>query len=274
MPGVSGRATWSGSWPRTCPSTRSCSRVSRWRAERSRRSTRPTPRDEVHHQLNDAGATIARDRPAVPRRRPGSGRGHPTYRDLRARRRPTASRRSLDLFGEPLAEPGRGRPARRRGGAALLVGHDRPVQGRDADHRNLVANVAPGASRRIGPGRRRRRRWRCCRSSTSTACRCCMNLRAARGRHRRDDAALRPRGVPPAASRSTGSPRLVRRAADRRSRWPSTRSSTSTTCRASQQVFSGAAPLGAELAEAVGKRLGCEVVQGYGMTELSPVSAT
>ncbi len=39
-----------------------------------------------------------------------------------------------------------------------------------------------------------------------------------------------------------------------------------------KQVFSGAAPLGGELAEACAKRIGCEVVQGYGMTELSPVS--
>jgi len=39
-----------------------------------------------------------------------------------------------------------------------------------------------------------------------------------------------------------------------------------------EQMFSGAAPLSAELALAVGKRVGCEVVQGYGMTELSPVS--
>jgi acyl-CoA synthetase (AMP-forming)/AMP-acid ligase II len=39
-----------------------------------------------------------------------------------------------------------------------------------------------------------------------------------------------------------------------------------------RQVFSGAAPLSAELAIAAGQRLGCEVVQGYGMTELSPVS--
>jgi len=35
---------------------------------------------------------------------------------------------------------------------------------------------------------------------------------------------------------------------------------------------SGAAPLSAELALEAGSRLGCEVVQGYGMTELSPVS--
>ena len=39
-----------------------------------------------------------------------------------------------------------------------------------------------------------------------------------------------------------------------------------------RQIFSGAAPLGAELAAQASERLGCEVVQGYGMTELSPVS--
>ena len=39
-----------------------------------------------------------------------------------------------------------------------------------------------------------------------------------------------------------------------------------------KQVFSGAAPLGADLAAAAADRVGCEVVQGYGMTELSPVS--
>jgi 4-coumarate--CoA ligase len=38
------------------------------------------------------------------------------------------------------------------------------------------------------------------------------------------------------------------------------------------QVFSGAAPLSAELALECGERLDCEVVQGYGMTELSPVT--
>jgi 4-coumarate--CoA ligase len=39
-----------------------------------------------------------------------------------------------------------------------------------------------------------------------------------------------------------------------------------------KSLFSGAAPLGGELAEEAATRLGCEVVQGYGMTELSPVS--
>jgi acyl-CoA synthetase (AMP-forming)/AMP-acid ligase II len=37
-------------------------------------------------------------------------------------------------------------------------------------------------------------------------------------------------------------------------------------------VFSGAAPLGADLASEAAARIGCDVVQGYGMTELSPVS--
>ncbi len=37
-------------------------------------------------------------------------------------------------------------------------------------------------------------------------------------------------------------------------------------------LFSGAAPLDTELAEAVRARLGCKIRQGYGMTEMSPVS--
>ncbi len=39
-----------------------------------------------------------------------------------------------------------------------------------------------------------------------------------------------------------------------------------------KNIFSGAAPLSAELAIECGQRLDCEVVQGYGMTELSPVT--
>jgi acyl-CoA synthetase (AMP-forming)/AMP-acid ligase II len=39
-----------------------------------------------------------------------------------------------------------------------------------------------------------------------------------------------------------------------------------------QLVFSGAAPLGAELEQACQQRLGCRVSQGYGMTESSPVT--
>ncbi len=39
-----------------------------------------------------------------------------------------------------------------------------------------------------------------------------------------------------------------------------------------RKMFCGAAPLGAELSDEAQKRIGCAVVQGYGMTELSPVS--
>lgn len=39
-----------------------------------------------------------------------------------------------------------------------------------------------------------------------------------------------------------------------------------------KKIFSGAAPLGQELSDEAQKRVGCAVVQGYGMTELSPVS--
>ncbi|MDX1889108.1 4-coumarate--CoA ligase family protein [Mycolicibacterium sp. 050158] len=39
-----------------------------------------------------------------------------------------------------------------------------------------------------------------------------------------------------------------------------------------RSIMSGAAPLDEELGKAVSSRLGCQVVQGYGMSELSPVS--
>lgn len=39
-----------------------------------------------------------------------------------------------------------------------------------------------------------------------------------------------------------------------------------------EQVFSGAAPMGPELSNAVGTRLNCVSLQGYGMTELAPVA--
>lgn len=39
-----------------------------------------------------------------------------------------------------------------------------------------------------------------------------------------------------------------------------------------KRIFCGAAPLGAELGAEAAERIGCAVVQGYGMTELSPIS--
>ena len=42
--------------------------------------------------------------------------------------------------------------------------------------------------------------------------------------------------------------------------------------RSLQVMMSGAAPLGGDVAAAVGARLGCTVMQGYGLTETSPVA--
>ncbi|HEX3557641.1 MAG TPA: 4-coumarate--CoA ligase family protein [Pyrinomonadaceae bacterium] len=39
-----------------------------------------------------------------------------------------------------------------------------------------------------------------------------------------------------------------------------------------KMIFSGAAPLGAELSQECSARLGCDIVQGYGMTETSPAT--
>jgi acyl-CoA synthetase (AMP-forming)/AMP-acid ligase II len=41
---------------------------------------------------------------------------------------------------------------------------------------------------------------------------------------------------------------------------------------AMRTIMSGAAPLGAELSDQVAERIGCKVVQGYGLTETSPVT--
>jgi acyl-CoA synthetase (AMP-forming)/AMP-acid ligase II len=41
-----------------------------------------------------------------------------------------------------------------------------------------------------------------------------------------------------------------------------------------KMIMSGAAPLGAELADRVSQRTDCNVIQGYGMTETSPVTHT
>ena len=82
-----------------------------------------------------------------------------------------------------------------------------------------------------------------------------MNLGLHVGADDRDDAAVRPRAVPAACSRTTASPAPTscRRSC---SRWPSIRWSTSTTCPSLKTVISGAAPLGARAGRAVAERIG------------------
>ena len=136
----------------------------------------------------------------------------------------------------------------------VLERHHRPAQGRDAhppqpgrEHPAVRGGVRRALGRRSTPGRPA----------------VLPHLRHGRdhepgplhGRDRRHAAALRSRVVPADAPDATASPTRTwcRRSC---SPWPSTRWSTSTTSAACASIFSGAAPLGAELAAAASARLG------------------
>ena len=161
-------------------------------------------------------------------------------------------------------------PRRRHRGAAVLVGHHRAGQGRRSSR---TATSSRTCCQFAADGPRRVRHEDPRRPAVLPHLRHDRDDEPgpAQARHGRDDAEVRPHRVPAdhlRVPRSTGS------TSPRRwpSRWPSTRWSTSTTSPASTSIFSGAAPLDAELGHAMGKRLSCTVLQGYGMTELSPVS--
>ena len=179
------------------------------------------------------GRALPRDRPPLlDRARRAAAARRRRRGDLRHRRGGRRRRRSPTCSRPPARRPARSPidPADDVVVAAVLERHDRAVQGRDAD--------APQPRREHRAVRRRAAASRdgrdasspCCRSSTSTACRSLMNCGLRVGRDDRHDAALRPRAVPRGRSSSTRVTRSLRRAADRASRWPSTRSSTSTTC--------------------------------------------
>ena len=90
--------------------------------------------------------------------------------------------------------------------------------------------------------------------------------------HHRHHAPLRPGGLPPEQSRSTGRPSPSWSPSS--SAWPTTRLSTPTTCRRCEVLGVGAAPLGAEPEQRCAERLGCMTIQGYGMTETTALVAT
>ena len=139
-------------------------------------------------------------------------------------------------------------------------------------HRNLVANIVQIAGRRST-------------SSTDDAfvavlpffhiygMQVLMNMGLRGRRHDRDDAALRPRAVPPAAPGARPHPR-VRRAADGRRAGEAPDRRQVRPVRAAQRSSPAPRRCRPSWPPSAGARLGCEVVQGYGMTELSPVSAT
>ncbi len=131
----------------------------RQRALHRRRAGRPArglPGPDGRHHRGPAGAGRVRREGGRARRR---RRGRPGRRG-----RPRLHRRPARLHRCATRTGGRpGRPCR----AALLLGHLRPAQGRDADPPQPGGEPAADSGLLAGGGRARVR-WPCCRSSTST----------------------------------------------------------------------------------------------------------
>ena len=136
-------------------------------------------RDGHHHQSHlptrggglpapGRGSVAAGDHSDVPRDRPGGRRGHRGGGDRghgRGRRRD-----AVVIVVRRAHRPSTGRLCGARGRAALLVGHHRSAQRGDAhppqpgrQHRSNGTHLHPAQGEVA---------WPCCRSSTSTGCRC------------------------------------------------------------------------------------------------------
>ena len=183
---------------------------------------------ELAHQLVDSGAEAAVHGLAVP------GPGHrrdARGRPLRERDRRAGRRGGLHLAARPAGHDGRAAGAHRRPGrhrrAAVLLGHHRPGQGRDPHPPQPGGQPVPGRpvfqldADRSDPGR----------AAVLPHLRHDRDdeQRPVPAGHRGHDAEVRPGRVPaghlrPTGSTSSTSPRRSR------SRWPSTRSSRTTTC--------------------------------------------
>ena len=233
---------------------------------------------ELAHQLADSGRQAALHGLAVPRpgAAPRSPRpGCPPTRWSRWTRS-RASPRCADLLGHH-GRAARARPstADRHRGAALLVGHDRPRQGRDP-HAPQPRREPACSSRAMGH-----------RSASDTdrvlavlpffhiyGMTVLLNLACASGRPR-DDAEVRPGRVPARDHPSTTAARTSTSPRRSPSRWPSTRSSTSTTSRrARRDLLRAPRRWTASWRHAAGQpHRAARMLQGYGMTELSPVIA-
>ena len=112
---------------------------------------------------------------------PASSGGNPGLHDGAHRRCRRCRRRDLAERALRRADrPGACRRCHARDRASLLVGHDRPSEGRDADPPEPGGEHRPSASTCSATTRARPHSLRC-RSSTSTACRVLMNLLVANG---------------------------------------------------------------------------------------------
>ena len=247
---ASARATCSRSWRRTCPSTRSCSTA--WRMAGG------IDHDDQPELHRARGSSPAHRRgaahPRHGRRRScrlatAAAEGHAGRGDLRARRRddaPTvhgAVRRSARRAGA--------RRPRRDGRAPLLVGHDRAFEGRRADA------PQPRREHRADARAHRAPRGRVVIAVLPFfhiyGMQVIMNTTLAAGANDRHDAALRPRAVP-ATARGARDHAVASSRRRSRSRSPSSRWSTGYDLSTLEQIFSGAAPLSAELAAEVSAR--------------------
>ena len=166
------------------------------RRRRDHGAQRPRVRDRLprrgerggHRHHGQPHLQSRRDRvPARRRRRPDPGHRRPVPRDgprrggrerrpahRRDRRRPRGRarhRRPLRRAARRAAARAGRRRSRRRRRAAVLVRHDRPVEGRDA-HPPQPRREHRAGSRTSWRWTTTTSSWPCCRSSTSTACRC------------------------------------------------------------------------------------------------------
>ena len=271
-PGAGGRTAWRPSCAPTSRPSRSSSTACCGPAPRSPPSTRCTRRTTSRNQLTDAGAELALHRlraaarrPARPPNGPGSrptrlvvldgAEGHPSLQDLLA----AACRRPAAQFD----------PATHVAVLPYSSGTTGRPKGVMLSHRNLVANVEQSR----GAARRRPR------GPAPGAAAVLPHLRADRAAEpgpapagpAGHDAQVRSRRVPADHPGRTGaatcsSPR----------RWPWRLSKHPLVAEydlsSVHTTLSGAAPLDGELGTRLAERLGCRVLQGYGMTEMSPVS--
>ena len=258
----------------SAPSSAPTRRSTRSRCSRSRgsaRSSRPRARCTRATTWSSSCRTPARGsssplpRSQAPRstRPPPQAPSTSCSRSARWTARDTVRRAAR---GARHAAAGRYRPHGRRR-APLLERHDGAAERRDADASQPGREHPAGRRRRDTCATATTRSSASCRSSTSTACRDDA-ARPVVGRDAGRDAAVRARAVP-RSRRAVSRHRAARRAADCSGAGQESARDGRDLSHV-RKLFSGAAPLGADVIGQCTARVGCVLQQGYGMTEAEP----